>query len=68
MNTLAMRYHKKMAISYIEIVQPRTEMLGLRITKDELKLLKAIAKKLGGTPTQVAYALLKKKLLEQNFL
>lgn len=42
--------------------QPRTELLGLRVTKDDAERLRFAAKVSGKKPTTIAYELIRKGL------
>lgn len=48
----------------IEIRERKEKQIGLRITKQDERMLKEIAKSKKAKPTALAYALFRKKLIE----
>jgi len=48
----------------LEINKPRNRMIGLRVTEDDMRILERLAKKKGATVTQVAYIILRRKIME----
>src|SRR4051812_7678893 len=58
------KYPHLNAYDAIEMSEPRVQMLGIRITEEDHRLLKKVAKEKKIKVTQMAYLLLHKKIFE----